>query len=314
MGDNNGSSNGGASPPPPSSSQPSPPAPFNPEQYKAMQRQSWDGVAQGWLAWWQTFEKGAQKVSDRLVELAEVKPGHRVLDVATGIGEPAITAAKRVRPSGRVTAIDISPQMLEIARQRAITNGLEQVVEFKEGDAEAVGLHDSRFDAVLSRWGLMFFPNLDATLDKMHRALVPGGILSAAVWSAPPRVPLLDLAFSTARKQINATPPPPGALGPFRLADEVALRRSLARAGFGNVRTEKMTVTFSFSSAEDFMRFHRSIAAPIHTMIAGQTDERKEELWKSIADAARPYAGPGGRIDLDNEVICATGRRQRRWS
>jgi len=85
------------------------------EQFKLQQRNMWDNVAAAWQYWWQTFEDGAQKVSDTLVvDLAELKPGERALDIATGIGEPAVTAANRVKPNGRVIATDISPQMIKI--------------------------------------------------------------------------------------------------------------------------------------------------------------------------------------------------------
>ena len=89
------------------------------EQYKEAERQSWDSVANNWQKWWKTIERGAEKVSRRLIELAEVKPGSRVLDSATGIGEPAITAANRVGSNGHVLATDISPQMLSVAKQKS---------------------------------------------------------------------------------------------------------------------------------------------------------------------------------------------------
>src|SRR5574338_352340 len=111
------------------------PQPLSPEQLKMLQRMAWDRAAQGWQSWWQTFERDAQKVSDKLVQMAELKPGDRVLDVATGIGEPAMTAARRVRPNGKVTAIDISPQMVSIATARAKSLGLEGIVEFRQSDA-----------------------------------------------------------------------------------------------------------------------------------------------------------------------------------
>src|SRR5919206_5396771 len=135
----------------------SPPSSFDSEQFKTEQRQRWDNVAEGWKEWWQTVEVAAQKVSDRLVELAEVKPGQKVLDIATGIGEPAITAARKlagygnsVDGTGYVLATDVSTQMLTIAKQRATELGLQDIIEFKEVDAELLELSDSSFDAVLS--------------------------------------------------------------------------------------------------------------------------------------------------------------------
>jgi cyclopropane fatty-acyl-phospholipid synthase-like methyltransferase len=80
---------------------------FDGEQFKVSQRQSWDSAALGWKEWWQTLEVAAQKVSDKLIELAEIKPGQKVLDIATGIGEPAVTAARKlVGLSGSINKIN----------------------------------------------------------------------------------------------------------------------------------------------------------------------------------------------------------------
>src|SRR5215469_7561447 len=112
---------------------------FDPMAFKARQREQWSNVAQGWRRQWAVSEKGTQPLSDRMMELAHVAPGMRVLDVATGIGEPAMTAARRVGPSGSVVALDQAPQMLEVARERMQAAGIQNV-EFIEGDAEAVAL------------------------------------------------------------------------------------------------------------------------------------------------------------------------------
>jgi len=282
--------------------------PFNPEQFKAQQRQMWNNVAAGWQAWWETFERGAQKVSDEIVELAEIKPGDRVLDIATGIGEPAVTAAKRVKPNGKVVATDISSQMIAIAKSRASSLDLDRFMEFREGDAEKLDFPKSSFNAVLSRWGLMFLPNLPAALTAMRELLVPGGRLAAAVWSTPAKVPMLDLAFSTVRKQINAPAPPPGAPGPFALADTESLRKSFSQSGFDDIRIQTFDITFSFDSAGSFTRFNQQIAAPIQAMLANQTEERKKQAWDSITDAVSRYADSHGRINIDNEVICIVGK------
>ena len=130
------------------------------KQYKEAERQSWNSVAAGWQKWWKPIEKGAEKVSRRLTELAEIKSGSRVLDIATGIGEPAITAANQVGKNGHILATDISPQMLSVAKQRAISLGLQNVIKFKEGDIETLDLPSSAFDAALCRFGLMFLPDL----------------------------------------------------------------------------------------------------------------------------------------------------------
>ena len=252
---------------------------FNPEQFKAQQRQIWDNAAAGWQTWWETIERGAQSVSDKIVELAEIKPGDKVLDIATGIGEPAVTAARRVKPNGKVVATDISPQMLAIARARAKMLGLDGVMEFKEGDAEMLDFPKSSFNAVLSRWGLMFLPNLAGALAGIKQLLVPDGRLSAAVWSVPSKVPLLDLAFSTVRKQINASAPPPGTPGPFALADAESLKRSFSQAGFKDIKVEILQITFGFDSPESYTRLHQQVTAPLQAMLSSQNEERKKQVW-----------------------------------
>jgi ubiquinone/menaquinone biosynthesis C-methylase UbiE len=283
---------------------------FNSDEFKTQQRQMWDNAATGWQTWWETIERGAQKVSDKLVELAEIKSGDRVLDIATGIGEPAITAARRVMPNGKVVAIDISPQMLLIAKTRAKSLGLDGVMEFRESDGEKLDLPEptAKFDAILSRFGLMFFPNLSAVLVKIREMLVTNGRLSAAVWSAPSKVPWLDLAFASVRKQINAPAPPPATPGPFALADIEALKQSFSQAGFKDIKIDTFQITFEFDSPESYTKLHQHTATRIHAMLANETEEVKKQAWNSITEAVWQYADSHGRVNLDNEVICIVGR------
>ena len=154
---------------------------FDPQSYKARQRDDWGTAAEGWRKWWPVIERTMRPVSDRLLDLARVQPAHRVLDVATGTGEPAITAARRVSPTGQVLATDQAPQMLTIGRERAERLGLANV-EFREMDAETLDLPPQSFDAILCRCGLMFLPDLGQALGRMRQLLVPGGWLAAAVW------------------------------------------------------------------------------------------------------------------------------------
>jgi ubiquinone/menaquinone biosynthesis C-methylase UbiE len=285
---------------------------FDANQFKIGQRNSWDNVAVGWNKWWKTFEKGAQKVSNKLVELAEIKPGQRVLDIATGIGEPAITAARTVGDKGHVIATDISTQMLAIGRERAIAQGLQNMIEFREGDAESVDLPNSSFEAVLSRWGLMFLPNLRMALDNIQKSLINGGRLAAAVWGEPDKVPFINLPMTFVREQLQLPPPPPGIPGPFSLADVDAFKNSLLESGFGDIHHENIDATFEYDSAEDYVRFIQDIAAPVNMMLANETEKRREEIWKGLTDQVRLKFedSTSGRVNLNNKVICLVGRRQ----
>ena len=257
---------------------------FDPNQFKMAQREGWDSVAEGWKEWWEPIEKGAQKLSQRLIELADIKPGQRVLDVATGIGEPSITAAKVVGTGGHVLATDISRQMLAIAKERAIFLRLQDIIEFKESDAENLDLANSSFDGALCRWGLMLFPNLDVAIGKIYSSLVSGGRFAAAVWADATKVPIISLAIRTIGSQIQMSAPPPGVPNPFSLADTNKLENSLARAGFKDIHIDTVTVTYEFESGEDYCRYCQAVSVSARIALSKETEERKEDVWRKVAE------------------------------
>ncbi|HXW12840.1 MAG TPA: class I SAM-dependent methyltransferase [Nitrososphaeraceae archaeon] len=282
---------------------------FDSEVFKINQKHSWDSVAAGWQKWWKTIENGAQTVSDKLVELAQIRAGQRVLDIATGIGEPAITASKIVGQKGYVTATDISPEMLAIGQERARSLGLQNIIEFVQSDAENLKLReDDKFDAILCRWGLMFLPHLDTALSNIHDKLISGGRLAAAVWSKPSKVPFISLSMDTARKHLG-TLPGQGLPGPLSLADVDSLKKSFDKAGFVDIRTEKITVIFDFDSAEDYTKFNQDIVAPIRTILSKETETKKQQVWDDVTEQARlKYSDPNsGRVRFVNEAICIVG-------
>jgi ubiquinone/menaquinone biosynthesis C-methylase UbiE len=284
------------------------------EEFKAAQKAGWNSVAVGWQEWWQTFEKDAQRLSDHLVELAKISSDSKVLDIATGIGEPAITAARKVRniDGGHVLATDIAPQMLSIAKQRAASLGLQKMIEFKEGDAETIGLPTSKFDAALCRWGLMYLPDLEAGLSNIYRSLVDGGRLAAAVWASSDKVPFLSVVMSTVLKETQKPPPPSGIPGPFSLADQRITETTLSETGFKDIAVQRMNVIFTYNSAEEYTHFHQAILAPAHALLADQTPTRKEEIWNAVTKAVKKYADKAGSVKLNNEVICFSATKEKK--
>ena len=283
---------------------------IDPEQYKAGQRQGWDSVSSGWQKWWKTVEAAGEKVSRRLIELAEIKEGSKVLDIATGIGEPSITAAHQVGKSGHILAIDISPQMLSIANKRAISLGIQDVMEFREGDIETIDLPMSTFDAVLSRFGLMFLPDLGAGLSNIYKSLKEGGRFAAAVLGSSDKVPFISLPLNIVLKETNCPPPPANTPGPFSLSDENFLKGSFIKSGFEDVTIERLDMIFNFDSAEAFTNFVCETAAPIQAALSNQSKERRTEILKAIAESAGKYADNNtGTVKLSNEALCIAGRK-----
>lgn len=283
---------------------------ISPQEFKSTQRQSWDITAAGWKKYLKTIEEGAHVVSEKLVELAQIRQGHRVLDIATGAGEPAVTAAKKVGPNGKVTGIDISPRMLAVARERAKENGLESILEFKESDAESFKPSSSAFDAIISRWGLMFMPDLTNYLKTLRGSLVQNGRIAAAVWSNPEKVPLLSIPFSTLMKEAGVPPPSPGTPGPFSLADTKLLRERFDQAGFQEISIEIGNMSSRIPSAEEFTRFHWEVTGPLRLTMEGLSDARQQKILNAITEAGREYADPNtGIVNLNNEVIYVSAIR-----
>lgn len=281
---------------------------FDPAKFKAAQRKEWAEVAAGWKQWWETHESGGQAISNHLVESADIKSGDRVLDIATGIGEPALTAARRVGRDGRVVATDQAPQMLALARSRATAEGLQNM-EFLEMDAEELDLPEESFDVVLCRQGLQYFPSLVPTLGRVRRLLTPGGRLSAATWGEPPKVPYISLAMSTVGRCLRAPPPQPGIPGPFSLSDPNALEKAFTTAGFINIQSNRLTVTFQWSSPGDYTRFIQDIGAPIRALMASEPAERQTSIWQAVTEAVGPYVAQDGVVRLPAEAICIVGQR-----
>ncbi len=261
--------------------------------------------AAAWRKWFHILEAGAQPLSDRMVAHAGIGPGSRVLDVATGLGEPAVTAARRTQPNGPVLGIDLSPDMLAFARARAEEEGLTNL-EFREMDANALDLPASAFDAVLSRWGFMFIPDLATALRRLRAALDDGGRLVAAVWGSAETVPAISLSERIVRDALNLPPGNEGPMSPFALSDVDTFAAAVADAGFRTIAGEWLQLEYVFDDAATFMQFRRERSGPLNKEIAHFPKVAQDDAWARVATAARDYAGPDGRIRLVNRVYCLT--------
>jgi enediyne biosynthesis protein CalE5 len=212
--------------------------------------------------------------------------------------------------TGYILATDISPQMLSIAKRRAISLGLENMIEFKEGDTETIDLPTSTFDAALCRAGLMFLPDPTAGLSNIYQSMIRGGHFAAAVWGLPDKVPFISVVMKTIMKEINIPPPPPGTPGPFSLSDENSLKNPFITSGFKDLNIEKVNVTLDFDSAGEFTDYVLETSGTVQTILASQTHEKIAEVIKAITEAARKYADTNtGIVKFENEAILIVGRK-----
>ena len=279
---------------------------LDPVEFRDGQRQQWNTAATGWRKWSELIDGAASGVSERLVELAGVEPGSRVLDVAAGYGEPSLTAARAAGPDGSVVATDISAEMIAFGRERAAAAGLENI-EFVESDAAGLDFPEDSFDAALSRWGIIFEPDGEAAAARVRGFLKPGARMAISSWGPPDRVPFLAIPMRTAMQRLGV-PPPPGTPGPLSRPTPEALGGLLEAAGFSDVEVEEAEVTFEWQSPEEFTTFIKEIAPPITAMIAPHPQEVQDETWAAITDAIRQEAADDGAVRLSNLVLLAAGR------
>ena len=156
--------------------------PFDPVKYKETTREQWQSAAQAWNDWGPLLRAWLGPATEIMLDMAAIEPGHRVLDVAAGAGDQTLQTATRVGPAGRVLATDISPNILAFAEVSARNAGLGNV-ETKVLDGEELDVPEGAFDAVISRVGLIYFPDQQKALAGMKRALKPGGRVAAIVYS-----------------------------------------------------------------------------------------------------------------------------------
>jgi SAM-dependent methyltransferase len=187
------------------------------------------------------IDKPFEPIVERVVKRADLKPGQHVLDLGTGTGSVALRAAEAVALNGRVTAVDISPDMLAIARRRAASAGAN--ITFVEGRAEAIPADADSFDAVLASLSLMDVVDREAAAREIARVLRPGGHLVGAVWAGPERADIVLLQQTAG--SFAPEPPVPG-VGPGALGDPAPFLAQLAEAGLkAHVETETMEFAFA---------------------------------------------------------------------
>jgi SAM-dependent methyltransferase len=210
-------------------------------------------------------------VVENVIRRADLKPGQHVLDLGTGTGAVAIAAAPLVGPDGRGTAVDISPEMLMLARRRMRDLGLKNV-HLREGRAEALPAADGVFDVVLASLSLMYAIDRGAAAREIRRVLRPGGRLVAAVWAGPDQCDIVLFQQTAGR---FAPPPPVPGVGPGALADPAGFLAQLSDAGI-HAHVEMEELGFDFNDFE----LAWEVLAGVTT--AGLAPERREEARAAV--------------------------------
>lgn len=266
---------------------------FDPAHYKNSTRDQWEDAAEAWYRWGPAIETWLGPATALMLDAAGVREGSRVLDVAAGTGGQSLAAAHRAGRGGRVLATDIAPTILKYAAARAVDDGLDNV-ETRELDGENLAVRPGEFDAVISRVGLIYFPDQRAALAGMHAALREGGRLAAVVYSTADRNGFFSIPVGIIRRRAQLPPPEPGQPGPFSLGGPGVAEKLLAEAGFRDVRVEAVPSPVRMASAAECARFERESFGALHQMLSGLPEAERSAAWTEVEDALRQFDGPDG--------------------
>ena len=280
---------------------------FDPVAFKETTRRQWQNAAAAWHRWTPTLDAWLGPVTEAMLDVAKLKVGDRVLDLGAGAGEPSLSAAQRVGPSGYVVATDISSNILEFAAQAARARGLTNL-ETRVMDGEKPDLPDATFDVVLSRLGLIYFPDREGALRSAHRMLKSGGSVVLAGFSTPEQNRFFSIPISVIRRRARLAPPAPGLPGPFSLGAPRMMEDSLRRAGFADSTATAVRTPLRLASAAECVRFERESFGALQQMLAPLPDAEQEATWEEIEQELRAFQGDAG-FEAETELIIGAGTK-----
>lgn len=283
------------------------PDPAKLQRFRERLTQEWTDAetVTAWRKWHPKMTPFMKGASDAVLEAAHLKPGMRVLDLASGVGEPAIPIAHAVGPTGHVTGTDVGPGMIAFATELAKNQGLTNI-DFRVAEVEALPFPDNSFDLVSSRFGVMFFVDLVKAFRECLRVLKPGGRVSFVVWGTREQ-PFLGSTIGILMKYVDAPKPDPDAPHAFMFGERGLLASKLKAAGFAEAREEVRSVKAVWTGTpEEYWQQFTEVAAPFRPLIAKLAPDQRSKVEQEIFAGLRKLAdGHGFAMPL--EIVIGTG-------
>jgi SAM-dependent methyltransferase len=246
-------------------------------------------------------------VTQSLVEYARPTAGMAALDLASGTGEPAISLAALVGPTGQVTALDLSAELLEIAAGRAQSRGLTNF-SIQKADAHSLPFPDDNFDLVTSRFGVMFFRDVELALREVRRVLRPSARVCLLAWG-PFEQPYWQSMMGVVHRHVGGPLLPPGGPDPFRFSESGSLSAVLRSAGFGEVEEQTKTIPWTWpGSVEEVWDQMQAVAVPFRPMLERVPADQWPRIHGEIHRSVAQYSD-GESVAFGAAVVLASGRK-----
>ena len=264
----------------------------------------WDDAAKAWGRQADRIQAAALPVSRWMLEHAGLTPGQRVLELAAGPGDTGFMAAREIQPGGTLICSDAVAGMLDVARDRAVEQGIANV-EFKQLQLEWIDLPTADVDVALCRWGVMLTVDPTAALRECRRVLRPGGRLALAVWDIPAENPWATIVHQALIDLGHVEPDEPGGPGMFALSTPGHLGQLLVDAGFFDVVVEPVPILRRYDNVLDWIGETRDLSRQFGAVWGGLGDEQRQELRERLASTAAGFTNDDGTVELPGGCLAA---------
>jgi ubiquinone/menaquinone biosynthesis C-methylase UbiE len=259
------------------------------DELQQLIREHWQRAAHGWERWEPVLLYTLAAVDPVLFRALDLRPGYRVLDLACGTGEPALAMAQFVGPRGHVDGVDVSPQMLTLARERARLRRIRNA-RFRRGDIDRLKPPEKRYDSVVSRFGIFFAGEMIDALERVRSCLKPRGRAAFAVWGPLEKNASWTVRAEALRPWVNEDDiDPESGPHPMRLARPGLLPRLMRKAGFKRVRAEEVAVPFVLPSADDYWEMTVATSATLGRLMRSLSRAEQQKVRQRVVRFSKSY-------------------------
>ena len=270
--------------------------------------QKWRETSEHWTRHSDIIKEMFAPVTEALIGETGISEGNSVLDVAGGAGEPSLTIAQRIGPTGSVMCTDAIEGMVDAARAEAASRGITNV-EFRQCTAESLPFADESFDVVVSRLGAMFFPDPLAACKEMLRVTKPGGAIGFVVWHKSELNPFCHLVSDVVSRHVPAPPPDPDAPDAFRFAELGKLASILTQAGGTDVIDKVLHFQMQVPiTSEQFWAIRSEISETLRSKLASLSEAERAQIGQEVQQAISPFF-PNDQMNFPTQMIIVTGKK-----